>query len=252
MLTHTLRTAEFSRQLEEIVRVTGKEAGQVIREEGKLFVQDVAHMTPPFGSAPSTESYAKQRKVGEAAVERDIKRVFHVIDLTKIRNEKLRESLEKLIKKRDLLAVELLLRAARIPARAVIKEADPSLHEVWRDRRGRVQSSKFIWVLEGASVGRYIRSKKAHVGLAKSGWAAAAAALGVKLPGWITRHGSGQGSFVDKTNDPVAPKIVVRNGVPAAQATGAELRIVERALKNRVRNMKAKLERVARSGWKKK
>lgn len=250
MLTFSLKTAEFSRQIGEIVKVTGKEAAVVIREEGRLLVKDVAKMTPPFGKAPSTESFASQRKLGEAAVEKDVRRVFHVIDLSKIRNASLREALERLVKKKDLAGVEALLKRMKIPARMVIREADAGLHEAWRDRRGRVQRDKWIWVLSGASVNRYVRAMKGHVGRAKAGWSAAAAALGVKLPAWITRHGAGHGSFRDETKHPTAPKITIINAVPKAQASGAELQIVRRAMANRIRNMGKKLERIARSGWK--
>lgn len=251
MITFKLREAQLSAQLRELARVTGKEALTIVLDEGRLLAQDLVRLTPPFSTAPSTESFSKQRQAGEKAVERDINRVFHVVDLDKIHSPRVRARLEVLVRKRDLEGIKALLKACNIPAHEVLREVDPKLHAFNRDRRGRVQRSKRIWVLNGRSVNSYVRKIKSHVGQAKAGWAASAQALGVRLPAWITRHGSGGGSFkLDKK--PGAPKITLRNDVPYIQASGGDLQIVERAMKNRIRNIKAKLEKIARSGWRKK
>lgn len=247
-LLFKVRKEEFGRQLERISMVTGREIGTVIRQEAKLFVKDVLKLTPPFGTAPSTESLNAQKKVGERAVERDIRRVFSTLDLTKIRSPKIKHDLERLVRKGDLEGVRRVLRAMGIPARDVLREADPKLHEGQRDRRGRIQSRKNIWVVKDGSVKRYVREKQKHVGKAKSGWLMAARALGVSVTNWISRH-SGAGVFVDRTRDRKKPMVRVGNAVDFIQGSGAELQIVKRALQNRVRNMKAKIERVLRSGW---
>ena len=248
-LVFSINEKEFSRQIAEVIRVTGKSAGEVVRQEGKLFVKDVVKMTPPFGTAPTTESLNAQRKVGQKAVERDVRRTFITLDFTKIREARIRKQLEKLARKNDLEGVKRLLRACRFPVREVLREASMDAHQAQRDRRGRVQRSKFIWVLKDRGTRRVIRERKSHVGKAKSGWAKAARGLGVHLTGWISKH-SGAGVFVDRTKDPRQPMIRVGNNVRFIQGTGAQLKIVNRALKNRVRNMKAKLERIVKSGWK--
>jgi hypothetical protein len=52
----------------------------------------------------------------------------------------------------------------------------------------------------------------------------------------------------DESKHPTEPKVTITNNHGSG---GAEARIVDRAMKNRVRNIKAKLERIAKSGWKK-
>lgn len=251
-LLFKMRLAEFGAQINEIVKVTGREAGEVVRQEGKLFVQDAMRMTPPFSTGPSTESLNLQRKTGENAVERDIRKVFQKIDPGKVRDRRIRKDLERAIRKRDFAGIKIILQYLKLPVADVLREADPAIHDAKRDRRGRVQRNKNkVWILNEPSLNRLIRGKKSHVGKAKAGWADAARGLGLNLPGWITRHSS-PGEFKDKTKDPVRPSIVVGNAVEYIQAKGAQLNIINRALANRIRNMKAKLEKVARSGWKKK
>lgn len=249
MLTFGLNTAEFSRQIGEIVRVTGKEAGEVVREEAGLFTKDVVKFTPPFGSAPSTESFGAQRKVGEAAVERDIKRVFTWLDLSKINSEGVRKRLEELARAGDVDGIKDVLKGCRIPVNTVLLEVNERVHDFARGSRGRVQKWKRIWVVRSRGIAAYIRKKKADVGKSKAGWVAAAQKFGVKLPSWITRHGAGGGSVRDESKHATEPKITITNHHGSG---GPETRIVERAMKNRVRNIKAKLERIAKSGWKRK
>lgn len=243
-----INEAEIAQQINEIVRVTGREGGEVIRQESKLLVQDLVRLTPPFGPAPSTESYGKQREVGEHAVERDVRNVFTVLDLDKIRNEGIRERLRLLMRKGDLDGVKGVLKGCKIPVNTVLLEADAGVHEFARDRRGRVQTWKKIYVIRERGVNRYVREMKSHVGRSKAGWAAAAAALGVRLPSWITRHGTSGGSVRDQTRGN-EPKVTIVNEHGGG---GSDLRVVDRAMKNRIRNIKAKLEKIVRSGWKKK
>lgn len=247
MITFRLKQAEFSRQIEQVIRTTGREASDVVRQEGKLLVQDLVKLTPPFGPSPNSESFSAQRKVGEKAVERDLTRTFTAIDPDKIHNPKIRERIKALTRKGDVQAIQDLLKQCRIPAAGVILEMTTAQHQARRDGRGRVKRGKRLWIVRERSFGRFLREKKKHVGQSKAGWAAAAAALGLKLPAWITRHGTGGGSFVETKGN--MPKIRIENRQGGG---GSDLRIVERALKNRIRNIGKKLEKIARSGWKKK
>lgn len=253
-----LNLKQWNEQARNVVAITGKKAGEVVRSEGKLLLQDVVRMTPPFSKGPSTESFNVQRKTGEAAVARDIRRVMLAVDdikmLSLIRKKEIKDRLDKLIKKRDTQGVREILRKLGIPVASVIVEADPVIHERQRDRRGRIQraSGRAInVVLRGLTLKRYIREKQSHVGKAKAGWAEAAKGFGVKLPNWITRHKS-PGQFKDNTHDPKMPSVTIGNLVDYIQGAGADLRIMERALGNRVRNMKVKIERILASGWKSK
>jgi hypothetical protein len=245
MISHTLLIAEFSADIERLVRETGRTALDVVLQEGKLLEQDLVKLTPPFGSAPSTESFNAQRKVGENAVERDVKRVFHIVDLDSIRSDRLRDRLRELVRKQDLAGIKAALKDAKIKVNDVVREASADIHEKFRDSRGRVQRPKWIWVASDRSLKRYLKAAKAMVGKAKAGWAAGAQALGVRLPNWITRHGSGGGS-VQIDRNPQSPQITIRNAVPYIQTAGGDLKVVETAIRNRMRNIRVKLERLAR------
>jgi hypothetical protein len=108
-----------------------------------------------------------------------------------------------------------------------------------------------VWVLRAQGLKRLIRTEKGHVGKGKSGWSQAAHGLGAKVPSYVGRH-SGPGVFIDKSRDPREPKIIIANAVPFVQGSGAELNIMQRAMQNRVRNIRAKLEKIVKSGWKRK
>lgn len=256
-VTFRLNQLEFEKQIHQVIAATGKDAGEVVTQEAKLFVQDVIRFTPPFSTGPSTESYNQQRRTGENAVQRDIKRVMTAVEdikfLSHIRKKEIRDRVEKLIRKRDTEGLKVVLRSLGIPVATVLVEADPKMHARRRDRRGRVQRSKGVInvVMRGLTLKRYIREKQSHVGQGKSGWLAAARGLGIKLPAWITRHQGAPGKFIDNTKNTKQPSITVGNLVDYVQESGSRLQIIERALRNRARNMKAKVDRIISSGWKK-
>lgn len=251
-LLFKIRVEEFRTQVSRLVTLTGRDAGEVVKSEGRLLVQDAMRMTPPFANAPSTESLNAQRKTGEKAVERDINKVFAKLKSLKVRDKRIRKDLARAIRKRDFARVKIILKYMKLPVEDAMREADPAVHEHKRDRRGRVQRNKNkVWILNEPSLNRIIREKKKHVGKAKAGWAAAARGLGVKLPNWITRHSS-PGAFKDNTKDPKQPSITIGNLVGYIQAAGSDLRIMQRAIQNRTRNLKAKLEKIIASGWQKK
>lgn len=247
-----VHTRNFGEQIDDLIRATGKEAAKVVRDEARLFVQDVIKHTPPFGPTPSTETYNEQRRIGENAVERDIKRTYQGLEELKLfkgGDEKLLDRLRKLARQRRVEDLKDTLRDLGIKNPEVFIEVDPNYHAGKRDRRGRVRSGKGrattnrAIVLKETTLRRYIREKKAHVGKAKAGWVTAAQGLGISLPKWITRH-SQPGQFIDKTHDARQPSVTVANLVSWIQDTGADLRIINRALENRVRVMKIKLEKI--------
>lgn len=242
-LTFKLHMARLSNDFEELAKATGKGAAEIVRSEGKLFVQDVVRMTPPFGGAVSTESLNAQKKIGEEAVERDIRRAFALIDLDKIKSAPARERLRKLIRKNDLEGIKSVLKAMKFRVNQVVSEIDPQLHQSARDSRGRVRNGKRVWLTRAKGLSAYIRQIKTHVGRSKGGWVAAAQGLGLKLPAWITRHGTAGGSFTDQTKGTDKPKITIRNN----RGSGEDSNIVERAMKNRRRNIGIKLQRALRA-----
>jgi len=118
--------------------------------------------------------------------------------------------------------------------------ADPAEYERFRNRRGRVRRSLGGSRVLASNVGGFIRERQEKVGILAGGWNAAARALGLALPGWITRHGTRRGSVkVNLTGDVLEVKI--RNGV----SFGGDVRGLERrvqwALDHRARQMEKQL-----------
>jgi hypothetical protein len=242
--TFDLNTAAFERQVAELINVTRRDSAEVLKQEAKLFVRDVVKHTPPFGKAPATESFNEQKKAGEAAVDRDIRRAFLPLSrFGKGREDHVVEELKKLARQGRISAAQKMLKDLTGRDWEVFMTVEPQVHEMLR-KRGRVNRQRQPKIiLKEASLRKFLAEKKKHVGKAKGGWAAAAAALGVKLPNWITKHGS-PGSVQNQLNHATAPQITVSNLVGYIQGAGAELRIISRALESRTVAMKAKLEKI--------
>jgi hypothetical protein len=110
-------------------------------------------------------------------------------------------------------------------------DAGIGLHQQARGRNGRVKAGRPWLILNAKSIRTVERIRLAMVGNAKSGWMKAARALGLALPQWIARGAKG---IYESHLAGDKPYIIMGNPVPYIQATGAELRIINRAMKNRV------------------
>ena len=129
----------------------------VMRQAAGQVVKRVVSVTPPAKG----KADAAAKKAGETTIENDIAKLM-------------------------------------VPAAARIKRklSDPaSLHARARDgRTGRVKrGSKVRAAVVKAELLALRRSLKLAVGTLAAGWNAAAQELGVKLPAWITRHGTKHG-----------------------------------------------------------
>jgi hypothetical protein len=249
-----LSLSGFNRDLEKVIELTGRAAGVVIRQEGKLFVEDCIALTPPFGNAPSTENSKAQEKIGKAAVARDISKVFQ--PLTKIRavesptNTALAKRIKKLVRARNFDALTAILKNLGFKNIRILERAEGSYHIAARDSRGHVgKRAALNFVFNAPSVNQYIRKEQNKVGFAKAGWCQAAAALKAKVPAWIKKHAGAAGSVIDNTRDKLNPHIIVANEVPYIQKAGQDLRIIQRALDSRRVNLKAKIEFELNREW---
>jgi hypothetical protein len=220
--------ASMRRLNETIAKFTteiGLDSVKVLKDQGRLFVRDLIKVTPPFGDATFSESYNTQRKAGESAVERDIRKVFVPlrqfaenvsktnpelgVTLTmkggitgsNIANRKLKRSSNRI----DMQALEAIFRNMGMEGRVMLN-VDPAIHEKARGRRGRVRRATPVVVVNEKSIDKYIKEKQGHIGKAKAGFMKAAIGLAVKgIPNWIRRHMT-PGVFRDQTgaNNPNA------------------------------------------------
>ena len=198
-----LDKTKFDAALRDFLKNSKKAVGQVLREQARLVVGQIAARTPPGG--PNTSGRAAKQR-GEAAVAGDIGKIM-----------------------------------VKARAKDAIKDDPAAIHKRFRNSRGRVRReiSPKIKVRAG-DLARLIKTKKAMVGFLASGWRTAASKFGVKLPAWITRH-TGQGSAKEKS-DAASVEVVATNSVGYADRAANMDKIVQASLDAQAGNMRRQVE----------
>lgn len=262
----TIDMREFHPAARALVDQTKKDTGVTLKRIAKNLVQDCVKFTPPFSEATSQESFAVQRKVGIEAVTSDVTGMFRpagefdfdnnrrtLLDYIETgstffglpENDGLKRRALNYIQAGNWDAIQRIFENTHQRLSKFIASATSEIHKSARDRRGRVRRSaktRPYYVQDARSIKRLLRTTIANVGIAKSGWNKAARRLGLTLPNWIAKH-RGRGLYKDTVGHLFTwPSITVGNLVEYIQATGASLRIMQRAVDNRVRNMKKELE----------
>jgi hypothetical protein len=120
---------------------------------------------------------------------------------------------------------------------------DPAdIHARFRDRQtGRVNKRNLKAKYRVANLAAYIKKELEKVGILASGWNAAAAKLGAKVPDWISRHGTGRGDIklAFGLNE---SRITITNAVKFATNVKDLVRRVQRALDKRTGAMNRQLD----------
>lgn len=117
-----------------------------------------------------------------------------------------------------------------------------------RGRRGKNANLGYVTLgAEAVKAREYIAEKKKMVGWARAGWNQGIIGFGGKVEaGWVSRHGLGQGSFVNGTSSP-DPFVQVTNSTSWAKYSGGEgNRILRNAIVARSRDMEAYFYRMMR------
>ena len=198
-----LDKTKFDAALREFRRNSKKAVGQVLREQARGVVRQIAERTPPGG--PNTSGRAAKQR-GEAAVVGDITKIF-----------------------------------VKARAKDAIKDDLAPLHKRFRNSRGRVRRELHPKIkVRAGDLARLIKTKKAMVGFLASGWRTAASKFGAKLPAWITRH-SGQGSAKEKS-DAASVEVVATNSVGYADKAANMDKIVQASLDAQAGNMRRQVE----------
>ena len=268
--TINIDTTAFQKAIADRAAKTRKPIAKVIREQARLFVRDASKMTPPMrdGARPVTESFNEQRDAGRKAVANDLGKAFtsaEGLNVSKaqsrnfsesallfpfnFQNAGIAEQVAKLASRGDLSGIRKIVQQTGLPVLGVASAPTNQMHRNLRNSRGRVRKTRPFLITSSAALKRFALDTLNRVGKAKAGWTAAARITGFALPAWITRHAT-RGIAVDDLSNKNKPTITVGNDVGYIQATGAKLDIIQRALKNRVRNMREQLDKAVRSGWK--
>ncbi|MFK5920909.1 MAG: hypothetical protein QM496_01915 [Verrucomicrobiota bacterium] len=146
-------TGEFNRSVERFMKYSKKSLEEVMKAQAKSIVKTLISVTPPGSEGVSGQAAKKQ---GEAAVERDIRRVL-----------------------------------APASAKFARKGVDlKQVHQKRRNFRGRVNKRGVVHLVPKGEFTRYLRERKKKVGFLAGGFNTAAAKLGYKPPAWIWRHSS--------------------------------------------------------------
>ena len=245
---------DFSKQLDRLRRVVRKDTGELLRAQTRLFVADACALTPPTGGNPlgaaGTARNATSlpgnslsaRKQGQDAVARDIRRLcLSFDDLEMAKGEgRMAVNLRGLLRAGQYGTALQVLDRAGVRVESIEATATVEVLNRHRDRRGRVVRGRRVLVRDGRSIVRLLRSQQALVGRAKAGWKRAADALGLRLPRWITRHEE-PGIFTEQGRGDNR-SIIVGNALGYAQKLDQTANIMNRAYRNRLRNLRAQVE----------
>ncbi|MBK8037693.1 MAG: hypothetical protein IPK22_11240 [Verrucomicrobiaceae bacterium] len=205
--------------LVRLAEVTGKSLGAVVKQNTRLIAWNLAHNTQPWGMTLA------EKKLGEAAVARDVGNVFISAQAMYKRlfdeDEKLAKQWYKLVKGGGYArALRLLQDQSKDAFRntPVIDQLDPELHQRSRtSSRGRVSRHRPAAIIpEAKQIRQYIKVVQQRVGFAKAGWITAGSQLGniAKVPAWITRHkGNAPGHADDQSKRKPDPFCVLTNDV---------------------------------------
>jgi len=247
-------TAAFEAGIVDFARAFKKDLRLALFEQAKLFIRDLISFTPPHGKSPTKEGTTRQRKIGEAAIQRDVGRVFIAaedIDFKSSTKEskRLQKYLRRYAKEGRLGAAKKVLEVLGF-RNEVTTVARPHIHKRARGRKGRV--SKRITptiVLNRKSLRDYLKQVKKHAGKAKAGFARAAKALGVPVPSWVDAH-STPGVFDNQLARQDRPYIEMGNLI--SYASDFDPLKFQAAIDNRARAIPLRIKAVMEATAKKK
>jgi len=238
-----VNTTQFEAALQRIQR--GVRDGFIKPEYGLLPVQ--ARLL-----AERCQAFTPPRNVGQgkAAVVRDITNIFRPLSHTTFTNKGVR----KIVKEDNRPAWNKMaqnFRGTHNLQNTTAMGFSVAWHKRNRTRRGRTVSAKYGNIgyvtlgPEGRQVRRYIGDEKKMVGWARAGWNQGIIGFGgnVSAP-WVSRHGLGQGFYVNGTAS-TDPFVQVGNNTSWAKSgKGEGERIIRNAIQARARDMESYFERM--------
>jgi len=192
----------FVKALKAFAANSRKSNEAVIKDQARLFVNDVILITPP------NQGYKQKRKLGDRAISGDIKKI---------------------------------MRGARSGTKSATDDP-AQLHKKYRERDGRVHKKlPFAQKFRVIDLQGYIKSVIARVGILASGWNAAGKKLGCKVSDWAARHGTGGGRISMKFSLTQC-RITITNAIRFAGGVKDLTRRVQASLDKRAGAMNRQVE----------
>jgi hypothetical protein len=221
MITAQIEMLGLKMQLENLVRVSSKDAAAVVQDEHRLLTKTIVNFTPP---TPALGMSA--RKAGENAIKRELASFFSEADaslIDTIGSEHGLTGINTYITQKDGQKLQLLWN--RIDP---LGEGMEAQHKAIRNNRGKIPPSRKSgqgsgkWsarvIVPRGTLAAYTAKIQARVGRWKASWAQGLARTGVNFPAWISRHFGtvNEESVFDlsKMNDPVRPSITFGSNSP--------------------------------------
>lgn len=247
-----LDTRELEDKLYLLAKASRTLPGQVIREETRLLAENIMQLTPP----------QKGQAQGRAAIISDLlggKRVssaryssvglFHGIENETVQPRKRAWATTLRVNLGWEGSKAVLIQKNSWRPNASLEELK-AFHKKYQNQKtgrtgmvsqsviGRWKVQDQMWIKK-ATLNRYIRQVQGFVGWAKGSWTAVLQAAGGTAPNWISRHGATAGAaHVNFGENPEAIGLAFNIKIPNYQ------RMVDGALRNRVRVTETKLDRL--------
>lgn len=244
MIVVTAKLAPLLRDLRRYPGQLQRVARELIETEARGFVRDAVQSTPPFHARPVADDPGKfatvkggeAKKAAEAKIDREAAALFAPVTLKGKRR-----------------ITHVFGKPMKRPMTVPTRELHPDVAAIWDERTRRRFATKRKKISRGQKAPFYvarpkllraIAERKKAVGKLASGWSAAAAKLNVKLPSWITRHGSGRGQVQVRMTG-YSYSVRIENNVPYGDALQLQ-GIADRAAKIRERKLAARMPHVIR------
>lgn len=226
-----------------------KDAGEVLRDESRLFLKQCISFTPP-----------RNKKQGENAIAGDLfgRSQFQKGQRSPGIFSKIPEAKRHFYTESDSVIVWadggriVAVGDANLYRPGATMETMRSHHYKNKTKRGRVSQAgawtknigrwkaRTLMFVQEQTANQYLKSLFNRVGRLKAGWLPAFTRLGGKAKAWIQRHQSGaRGYIVDNSSNPTAPYIDMENH---AAGVGETKRIVNNALRARQSAMARRLK----------
>lgn len=245
MITVNVKVAPLLRELRRYPGQIKRVGKEIVDTEARGFVRDAVQSTPPFFSKPAgtdtpgkfvTVKGTEARKTGERKIDSEAAAIFQPVTI-----------------KGERELTHLFGKKLAQPIKVKTRERHADVAGIWDMRAKRRFEAKRKTISRGQKAAYYVAAsklqraaadRKKRIGKLASGWAAAAEKVGVKLPSWIARHGSGRGDVL-LTVGSLSYSIRIRNNVSYGDRLQLQ-RIADRVARVRQRKLEARLPHVLR------
>ena len=195
MISANVQLGPLLKKLRQVPRETAQIMSKAVTDDARGFVKDIMAVTPPAMGKANVEA----KKRGEAAVARDIRKVYatpgKLYEMIQTNAPKLAAPFWAAVKAKDWQRANRLARSANVPEIIDLGSDDGLVHQS-RRKKGRVTGKQpSAGVQDVRYLKAYIKTMQARVGLLAAGFKPAALRLGASMPAWISRHSASIGTI---------------------------------------------------------